>query len=174
MLTLVGIYAAHLLGMASIESVHRMAFSLILKGKTVTEIDQLIAQFLHEQLDALFCPLIVARVKEAKKSWLLSSSPFCIVHPVAKRLGIETVFATTYHVDAEGRYRGIKEIVTGTTKRAYLDAYRKTAPCRTIAYSDSIHDMPLLEGVDEPIVIRPDRRLKKEALSRGWKLLRHT
>jgi len=35
-------------------------------------------------------------------------------------------------------------------------------------YSDSITDLPLLEVVKVPIVINPDRRLRKIAKKRGW------
>jgi phosphoserine phosphatase len=35
-------------------------------------------------------------------------------------------------------------------------------------YSDSITDLPLLEVVKAPIVINPDRRLRKIANKRGW------
>jgi phosphoserine phosphatase len=35
-------------------------------------------------------------------------------------------------------------------------------------YSDSITDLPLLEVVKAPIVINPDRRLRRIAVKRGW------
>jgi phosphoserine phosphatase len=35
-------------------------------------------------------------------------------------------------------------------------------------YSDSITDLPLLEAVKTPIVINPDRRLRRIAQRRGW------
>ena len=35
-------------------------------------------------------------------------------------------------------------------------------------YSDSYTDLPLLEKVDEPVVVNPDPRLKRLATKRGW------
>jgi phosphoserine phosphatase len=35
-------------------------------------------------------------------------------------------------------------------------------------YSDSITDLPLLEVVKAPIIVNPDRRLRKIAQQRGW------
>ena len=35
-------------------------------------------------------------------------------------------------------------------------------------YSDSITDLPLLELVKAPIIINPDRRLRRIAEKRGW------
>ena len=38
-------------------------------------------------------------------------------------------------------------------------------------YSDSIHDLPLLESVGHPVAANPDRRLRKEARRRGWDIV---
>jgi phosphoserine phosphatase len=35
-------------------------------------------------------------------------------------------------------------------------------------YSDSITDLPLLERVKTPVIINPDRRLRRVAKQRGW------
>ena len=39
------------------------------------------------------------------------------------------------------------------------------------AYSDSITDLPMLEAVGHPVVVNPDRALRKEAIARGWPIL---
>jgi len=39
-------------------------------------------------------------------------------------------------------------------------------------YSDSIHDLPLLSKVGYPVIVNPDKRLEKEAETRGWKILK--
>jgi HAD superfamily hydrolase (TIGR01490 family) len=38
-------------------------------------------------------------------------------------------------------------------------------------YSDSINDLPLLEAVTHPVVVRPDERLRAHAEKTGWQLL---
>lgn len=38
-------------------------------------------------------------------------------------------------------------------------------------YSDSMSDLPLLEAVTHPVVVRPDDRLRALAAARGWPLL---
>ena len=38
-------------------------------------------------------------------------------------------------------------------------------------YSDSINDLPLLEAVTHPVVVRPDERLRAHAEKAGWQLL---
>ena len=42
---------------------------------------------------------------------------------------------------------------------------------RTIFYSDSRNDLPLLEWADEAIAVGPDQVLRAEALARGWRIL---
>jgi hypothetical protein len=36
------------------------------------------------------------------------------------------------------------------------------------AYSDSVNDRPLLEGVGHPVAVNPDRMLRELAAERGW------
>ena len=42
---------------------------------------------------------------------------------------------------------------------------------KTIFYSDSRNDLPLLGWVDEAIAVDPDAVLREEALARGWRIL---
>ena len=39
---------------------------------------------------------------------------------------------------------------------------------RSSAYSDSVNDRPLLEGVGNPVAVNPDRHLRELAAERGW------
>lgn len=39
---------------------------------------------------------------------------------------------------------------------------------RTVFYSDSANDLPLLEHVSDPVVVSPDARLRAAAEERGW------
>lgn len=39
------------------------------------------------------------------------------------------------------------------------------------AYSDSYSDVPMLQAVGSPAVVRPDRRLRRIAFERGWPVL---
>lgn len=42
---------------------------------------------------------------------------------------------------------------------------------RTIFYSDSRNDLPLLNWADEAVAVDPDEVLRAEALARGWRIL---
>jgi haloacid dehalogenase-like hydrolase len=57
---------------------------------------------------------------------------------------------------------------------AKLDAVTKLAAEQGIdlrncsAYSDSLNDRPMLEGVGHPFAVNPDRQLRELARQRGW------
>jgi HAD superfamily hydrolase (TIGR01490 family) len=42
---------------------------------------------------------------------------------------------------------------------------------RTVCYSDSFNDVPLLEAVDEAIAVGPDKTLREIATQRGWPII---
>jgi phosphoserine phosphatase len=42
----------------------------------------------------------------------------------------------------------------------------------SIFYTDSITDVPLLEAVKEPVIVNPDKRLRRVAKARNWRIER--
>jgi phosphoserine phosphatase len=38
------------------------------------------------------------------------------------------------------------------------------------AYSDSVHDLPLLTFADKAVAVNPDDHLRRIALEKGWKI----
>ena len=72
----------------------------------------------------------------------------------------------------DGRYTGEiayycygAEKATAAAAIAQERGYR-LADC--YAYTDSITDLPLLEAVGHPVVVNPDRGLRRVAAERGW------
>ena len=41
----------------------------------------------------------------------------------------------------------------------------------SVAYSDSINDLPLLQAVDRAVAVDPDQRLRAHAQAHGWEIL---
>jgi HAD superfamily hydrolase (TIGR01490 family) len=101
-----------------------------------------------------------------------------ITELTAQYFGIEHLLAIEPEL-AEGlftgRSSGTLNMREGKVKRlhewlaARSDELRKF---RSTAYSDSINDLPLLEAVNEPVVVDPDPRLAAIAQERGWRVLR--
>ena len=103
---------------------------------------------------------------------LATTSPFDLVSPLARMLGMDDVIATRYG-ERNGAYDGTitGDFVWGPGK---LAAVRTWATQRGIdlassyAYSDSVFDVPLLSAVGHPVAINPDPRMRIVASLRRW------
>lgn len=98
------------------------------------------------------------------------------VRPVADFFGVEDVIASSFEIKG-GVCTGFIEgrAAFGDSKKQKVVKYLEDhaidrADC--IFYSDSHHDLPLLEYVGKAVAVNPDRKLKAEALKRGWEILR--
>lgn len=105
---------------------------------------------------------------------LATSTPFEAVYPLAQYCGITasdlvaTQFAYTDGV-FDGKLIGVPvyskykcSIIKNFVQRSGTDVQSCSF------YSDSIHDLPLLELVGNPVAANPDHRLRKIAQKRGW------
>jgi len=101
-----------------------------------------------------------------------------ITELTALHFGIEHLLATEPEIRDgvfTGRCRGTLNMRTGKVERLHewLGARLQVlADFSSIAYSDSINDLPLLEAVDEAVAVDPDMRLAAVAQERGWLVLR--
>jgi HAD superfamily hydrolase (TIGR01490 family) len=119
--------------------------------------------------------LIEEHKAQGRRVYIVSAAPEEIVEPLAHYLGAEGAIASQAAVSA-GRY-------TGQLLR-YTYGPQKSATIRQIAerdgldlneswaYSDSVTDLPMLEAVGHPVVVNPDRALRRIAHMRGWPVLR--
>jgi len=95
--------------------------------------------------------------------------------PVARELGIELVICTELEVDKDGLFTG-KVIQPICYREGKLERSRRAAEREGFAleesffYTDSITDVPLIEAVKEPVIVNPDKRLRKMAKARGWRI----
>jgi len=99
--------------------------------------------------------------------------PFAMAELVARDLTLDAVLCNRLEVDAAGVYTGrpLGEVCFGDGKRSYAQAYASQAgvPLSACAfYTDSYSDLPVMEVVGRPVAVHPDRRLRREALRRGW------
>ena len=119
--------------------------------------------------------LIDQHREEGRLVVLVSAAPVEIVEPLATHLGIDEFVATTPEVDPEGRYTG--EVEFSAHGEGKAEAMSRLAEDRGLdlgaswAYSDSVSDLPMLEAVGNPVVVNPDRQLRRLAEDRGWPVL---
>ena len=105
-----------------------------------------------------------------------ASTPYA-VSPVAHDLGLGDDYLATHLEVVSGRFTGrlIEPPCYGTGKvtltRAY-SAQHNLDLAESYFYTDSHHDLPLLEAVGHPVAVNPSRKLKAIALERRWTLER--
>ena len=113
--------------------------------------------------------------RQGSRVVLATSSLDIIVEPLAQFLNISDTIATSIEFK-NGICTG--NILEGPNferekKKKVLEFIEKNgvSPENCSFYSDSIHDLSLLESVGFPVVVNPDRRLKKIARKRDWQIL---
>lgn len=164
------IYLRFFLGFLDLEGFHHAIFHSVLKGLKFSDLEMAADRFLLT-CEKRVCPIMNQVLHHAKashhKTYLLSSSPDFLVSRIAKRFSFDHSLGTQYLIDKEGRLCDIFLLITGQKKKQ-LAGHWVGDGNGTIAYSDSFEDVSLLEWVDHPITIRPDRKLRKHALRLGW------
>jgi HAD superfamily hydrolase (TIGR01490 family) len=152
-----------------------------LAGHQVCELEEIAREaFETKERDDIF-PQAVQEVEAYREQGMevvfASSSLDIILRPLADYLGVETLLATSLEFQdgvSTGRLSG--NPLLGAEKRVRAKecaAERGVSMADCAFYSDSYHDIPLLEEVGRPVVVNPDRRLRKHAQSRGWEIVRY-
>jgi HAD superfamily phosphoserine phosphatase-like hydrolase len=106
---------------------------------------------------------------------LLTGAPQFLAAPLARTIGCDDCCATlcaragsTYLAAPPLRHPfGHEKLLIAEA----LAAERGCALADCVAYADSIHDLPLLAAVGEPVAVHPDRALRRVAHERGWRIV---
>lgn len=114
--------------------------------------------------------------RSGRRVVLATSSVDVIVRPLAEFLGIRDLIANTLVFRdglCTGRFDGLPAFSEGK-KRRVLEFIRdhELSVSDSSFYTDSIHDLPLLQEIGRPHVVNPGRTLKRIARQRGWEIHR--
>jgi len=148
-----------------------------LQGTDEQPIRERTIRFYEELVRSQYRPGALRAVEEHRSAGdrlvLLTSSSGYMAELVARDLTLDAVLCNRLEVDAAGVYTGrpLGEVCFGDGKRSYAQAYASQAgvPLSACAfYTDSYSDLPVMEVVGRPVAVHPDRRLRREALRRGW------
>jgi HAD superfamily hydrolase (TIGR01490 family) len=147
-------------------------------GWDVQQIRDIVTETLHDIIDPIVYDEAVELIEQHKADGLdvvvVSSSGSEVVGPIAEMVGADSSVATTM-VERDGKYTGeINFYAYGPHKAEAvlaLAAAQGYDLAASYAYSDSITDLPMLEAVGHPVVVNPDRALRKEAITRQWPIL---
>lgn len=147
-----------------------------IKGHNVIEIEKIGQEIYEEYVSPAIWQGTVELAKEHlsknEEVWLVTATPLDMANLMAKRLGLTGALGTKAEVK-NGVYTGkiIGNLLHGREKAS---AVKELASARSVdlnncyAYSDSHHDIPLLESVGNPRVINPDALLKIRAYRDNW------
>jgi HAD superfamily hydrolase (TIGR01490 family) len=165
---------------ASHESVRRAAEDglVLLRGFTPEAMRDLVASAMEPVLRPLVYAeplhLVEQHRDRGEPVFIVSATLQEIVEGIAEELGFDGALGTICEV-RNGAY-------TGHAVRA-LHAENKASCIRELAeergfdlaectaYSDSHTDLPFLDAVGHPVVVNPDRELRRIAGERGWPIL---
>jgi HAD superfamily hydrolase (TIGR01490 family) len=153
----------------------RDSMAKMCKGWDVAQVQQIVDETLHDQVDPLVYSEAVDLIELHRAAGhdvvIVSSSGAEVVTPIGKLLRVDHVIATQMDV-LDGHYTGtIAFYAYGPNKAAAIEELaldRGYDLAGSFAYSDSITDLPMLELVGNPTVVNPDRALRKVAVERNW------
>jgi HAD superfamily hydrolase (TIGR01490 family) len=165
---------------ASHESVRRAAEDglILLRGFSPEEMRDLVAS----AMEPILRPLVYAeplRLVEQHRDrgepvFIVSATLQEIVEAIAEDLGFDGALGTVCEV-RDGVYTGRALRALHAENKAIclreLAAHRGFDLAECTAYSDSHTDVPFLEAVGHPVVVNPDRELRRIAGDRGWPIL---
>jgi len=156
-----------------------------LQAQLTTYVDEVVAPKIRPQaIDALLAHAKAGDqivVTSATNTVLVSAIVDKVVELASKQTGgavkLKTpdVLGTVLEHDGQkftGQIAGTPNFQAGklvNLKRLIEESDQRFA--KSVAYSDSFNDLPLLEFADTAYAVTPDARLRAEAESRGWAIL---
>lgn len=153
-------------------------------GLTLSDITEGCERFWRKKGRNVFHDSVLLMVRDAYlqdyKVVIVSGSYQAIIESALRFVGIEKMveayIATTFHVGSDEIVRGrlVGEPNIQGTKVTRVRAYEASLnanPSVRLAVSDSSSDLPLLLYCDRACVIKPKRRLRREAKAQHWVIL---
>jgi HAD superfamily hydrolase (TIGR01490 family) len=144
---------------------------IVLRGHTPDEMRELVA----ESMETVLRPLVYAQSldlverhrERGEPVYIVSAALQEIVQAIADDLGFDGALGTVCEV-VDGEYTG--KAIRALHAQAKADCIRSLDHDldASTAYSDSHTDLPFLEAVGHPVVVNPDRKLRRIATERGW------
>ena len=150
------------------------------EGMTCDEINKIILPFVEtiiEPMINIFALKLIHEHNDKGHTILLASATNeLIVKPVAQRLGISHMIGTKVEFknkQCTGKF--IPPSALGEGKLKLVETWMKVHKYDNFSgvtfYSDSINDLPLMEAVEFPKAVNPDKKLEAISNERGWEVI---
>ncbi len=161
---------------ASADTVKRAAEGglLVLRGYSPKEMQSLVVDSMERVLKPLVyaesLDLVELHRGRGEPVYIVSATLQEIVQVIADDLGFDGALGTIVEVE-NGKYTGRATRSLHAENKARCIRERGYDLDASTAYSDSHTDLPFLEAVGHPVVVNPDRKLRRIAAERGWPVL---
>lgn len=161
---------------ADVAQGRRMALSFI-RGQKMSDLEALAEEIYDDSIgDRIYeatHEMAQLHLQAGQEVWLVSATPVQLAQVIARRNGFTGALGTVAEVGSDGLLTGelVGDILHGPGKRTAVEKLaeeRGLDLSRCTAYSDSVNDIPMLTLTGTSVAINPDRKLRDEALSRGW------
>jgi len=149
-------------------------------GKTQDEINEIILPFVERIIEPMInvfaLKLIHDHHDKGHTILLASATNELIVKPIAQRLDINNVIGTKVKFENEkcsGEFIPPSALGAGKLKlvESWMQANQYDSFSGVTFYSDSINDLPLMEAVEFPKAVNPDKKLESISNKRGWEVI---
>ena len=146
------------------------------KDKSLQEVNFLVAEFIKKDIKPFKEALELVKSYKDERKIIISASADFLVKKIAKIFDIDEVIAINCELIADkfsGKTKGIYSFKEGKVLRLkqYLGKDYESLIKKSIFYSDSINDLPLLESVKKLVVCNGDEKLLQIARQRGYEIL---
>jgi len=150
------------------------------RGGAAAELDQRTRAWFEREVARRLRPRAAAAMAEHRRRGdllvILTNSSSYQARAASERWGFDDFLANSFPTDPTGRLTGAFErpLCYGRGKVARAEAWagRRDIDLKgSTFYSDSYSDLPMLQRVGQPRVVRPDPRLYLAARRRGWRIL---
>ena len=154
---------------------------LYLEGKRPETIEPLADAFVQTEVRPRLARAGITRLEEHQRNGhhvvFITGCPEFLIAPLAKFLGVETVFCAQPDLDDSGAYTGhlVLPVPYGEGKRLLVEEFaheRRLDLKDCYAYGDSPGDVEILLAVGHPLVVNPIRGMDRIAGRYGWPVVR--
>lgn len=175
-------YADYLAGRLDMQAYVEFATSAW-RNRPEAELAEVQRRFVDEvvrpMLTAPALALVRQHLEAGDRVAMVTATNEFVTRPICALFGIDTLIATDLARDVAGRVTGA---IAGTPafregKIARVQAWLASEGLalehfeRSVFYSDSTNDLPLLERVSHPVATNPGEGLARIARERGWPVL---
>ncbi|MCW5828462.1 MAG: HAD family hydrolase [Deltaproteobacteria bacterium] len=143
----------------------------------IDECDQWFDDYVRPRISADAMEQVRWHRRRGDKIYLLSASTPYVCAPVCRWLELDGYLCTRLEVGADGRFTGriIPPMCYGDGKRSQMEQFAREEGINLLSsffYSDSLSDITALEAVGHPVAVNADPFLFREAVKRGWALMK--